>query len=357
MYKTAFYYSQLPSTKHKELYLKVLKCIRERKTVAVIEDAEDLGSDDMQQILYALDYDYPELFYVQLFGDGCYSTFSNKGKREFHFRYYFPSAEQELKIQETKKFISYILSLIPQEIKTSKYKTVLYIHDILCRNLVYDHEANEKGALQMPEAYSIVGGMRSKTAVCSGISKLFQMLCEQEDIWCTYVAGITHLTEEEQKNNVEGSTGRHAWNLICINNIYAHIDTTWDLKEGKNHIPHTYFGMGSGELFRTRSPDQRFSNIHLPECIDKNPLNYYIYNNVYFRSFAELEKYVASCVLRKERELSFRIDPQGFDHLDISKRTQKFMSNYMKKKAHDVKQWKWQHNDTMMTFEYSLEYS
>jgi len=48
------------------------------------------------------------------------------------------------------------------------------------------------------------------------------MLCKQEGIWCTYVAGVTHLTEEELKKNVEGSTGRHAWNLIRIDHVYAY---------------------------------------------------------------------------------------------------------------------------------------
>lgn len=355
MYKTTFYYSRLPNRKHKELYMQVLKCIRAGETVAVIEKA-DLDADGIRQILYALDYDYPELFYVQLFGDGCYSSFSDNGQCEIHFRYYFSRAEQEQKINETKGFIRYIGSLIPPEVRHSKYKTVLWIHDVLCRNLVYDHEANQKGSSQMPEAYNVIGGMRSKTAVCSGIARLFQMLCEQEGIWCTYVAGVTHLTEEELRNNVEGSTGRHAWNLVCIDNVYAYIDTTWDLKEGKNHIPHTYFGMGTGELLRTRDPDQRFASIRLPKCMDKNPMNYYIYKKVHFRSFAELEKYVAACISHKQKELSFQIDPQGLDRLDISERTQKFMSNYMNQKAGNVKRWKWQHNDTMMTFEYSLEY-
>lgn len=354
MKKVHFYYTQLPNPGTRKLYCRILDSVRKHDNAAKVEKA-GLTQDEIMQVLYALEYDYPEFFYVNFFGEGCSILRYGNGDTEVRFCYRFSLDEQKKKIRENYNFIQYLTSHLPDSVKASKYETALWLHDLLIRNVCYDYGALTGGAEKEPDAYTILGGSRSKTAVCSGISKLYQILCEHEEIWCIYVTGHSRVVEQ---GNVEGSTGRHAWNMIGMNNTYAYVDVTWDLREGEKTMPlsHAYFGMSDGQCAKQREPEPKYPGIRLPACAENNPLNYYIRRKCLIRSFGQLGRYVREVIRRREKMFSFQIDPQGMNPLEVKRRTEDWMKKYLTKDTDQIACWSWRCNEIMLAFDYSLTY-
>lgn len=352
--KSNFYYTQLPGAKPKELYYEILRGIKDHKNTARIQKA-DLTQEEVRQVLHAVEYDYPELFYVRLFGDGCSTTRYGNKDLEVEFQYRFPSQEQKKRIQENREFIRYILSHLPKEAKRSQYAAALWIHDTLIRNIRYDNHAFETGSEESPDAYTILGGASGKTAVCAGISKLYQMLCEYEGIWCIYVSGKNRKASKPEEDAEEG---RHAWNMIRIDGQFAYVDVTWDLQEDEKEMPlsHAYFGMSDEQCGRRHKIEPRYPDIRLPRCQENNPLNYYIREKAFIRSFRQLERYVQKVVREKRRKFSFQMDPQGMDHSILRSRLEAWMKTYFTQEAKEISEWSWRYNEAMMVFDYVLRY-
>lgn len=59
---------------------------------------------------------------------------------------------------------------------------------------------------------SAAGPILKKEAVCDGYSKAYDFLCKKAGLETIYVTSFEQM---------------HAWNMICIDNAWYHIDTTW----------------------------------------------------------------------------------------------------------------------------------
>ena len=59
---------------------------------------------------------------------------------------------------------------------------------------------------------SAAGPILRKEAICDGYSKAYDFLCKKAGLETIYVTSFEQL---------------HAWNMICIDNTWYHIDTTW----------------------------------------------------------------------------------------------------------------------------------
>lgn len=354
--KTRFYYSQLTHPRAKELYDKILAAIKDRKTSAKVE-MTNLKHEDGTRIIRAFEYDNPELFYVTFYGEDCGTVEYGNGDFEVRFRYLLSPEEEKKRIRDNQAFIDYLISHLPESVKRSKYETALWLHDTLIRNLTYDHEACDVGSEKKPDAYTIMGGISEKTAVCAGISKLYQMLCEQEGIWCIYVSGESVERTEDGK---EETGERHAWNMIRLGKYYAYVDVTWDLKDDSDErmLQHTYFGMSDIQCRQKHVVKGGEFDGCLPRCVEHNPLNYYIQRGAYIRSFRQLEQFVQRMAQKKRRQFSFQMDPQGMDPQVLKERTQAWMGawirKYMKEDGNTSLSWTWWSNVDMMVFEYHV---
>ncbi|HIR12941.1 MAG TPA: hypothetical protein IAB31_03345 [Candidatus Choladousia intestinavium] len=352
--KSNFYYTQLPGSQTRELYYEILRGIQAHRNTARIQTA-NLTQDEVRQVLYAVEYDYPEFFYVRFFGEGCSTVRYGNGDLEIQFRYRFSSEEQKKKIAENQRFVQYILSHLPETAGQSSFTSALWLHDTLIRNIRYDNRAGEAGSDDSPDAYTILGGASSKTAVCAGISKLYQMLCEYVGIWCIYVSGKSR---KDQKEGMESDGGRHAWNMIRIGRQYAYVDVTWDLQEDEREMPlsHAYFGMSDEQCTRRHIVEPRYPGIRFPKCQENNTLNYYIRKKSFIRSVRQLEQYIRKILQEKERKFSFQIDPGSIEHKILRSRIEAWMERYLTQEAKEVSGWSWRCNETMMVFDYVLRY-
>lgn len=126
----------------------------------------------------------------------------------------------------------------------SQYDIALKAYEYIIYNTEYDESA--------PNNQNILSVFANGRSVCAGYARAYQYLLHRSGLFCSFVHG-TGRTES-------GTEESHAWNLICIDGIYAYVDTTWGdrnpkmVEEGKpdwGDIRYAYFGMPTAELAMT----------------------------------------------------------------------------------------------------------
>ena len=101
------------------------------------------------------------------------------------------------------------------------YEKIKAIYDYLILNVTYDDEllklASKNQNVKQYNGFYLEGVFFDKKAVCEGIAKSLACLANIEGIPCVVVEGY-------QTNNPQGLG--HAWNKVCINDIWYIIDAT-----------------------------------------------------------------------------------------------------------------------------------
>lgn len=124
----------------------------------------------------------------------------------------------------------------------SDYDKILQVHDWIIDNLEY--ESN----IENSNVYNLYGALIEKKAVCEGYAEAFKYILDEMRIPCILVSGTA--------TNSEGTTERHEWNYVQIDNKWYAVDSTWDDPVVKgfgyvsNSVKHKYFFIGSREINR-----------------------------------------------------------------------------------------------------------
>lgn len=97
---------------------------------------------------------------------------------------------------------------------------------------------------------SAYGAAIKKNAVCQGYTLLFYRICNQAGIKCRIVSGIA-----------TGADGNlpHAWNIVCVNGKWYHIDSTYDAIILQSRQKKKYFLLGSNAIKRDHIIDQKYT--------------------------------------------------------------------------------------------------
>lgn len=83
------------------------------------------------------------------------------------------------------------------------------------------------------------------------------------------------------------NTDGHAWNQVCIDGDWYHVDATWDDK-GDNGISYEFFNVPDAVIGTNHS----WKDGYWPECTSMKA-NYYEYNDLYFSTQDELVAYLS----------------------------------------------------------------
>ncbi len=163
------------------------------------------------------------------------------------------------------------------------YEKVLYIHDYIVDNSVYDSDsadfvtANPKKDLpqNVQNSTSIYGCLVSRLAICSGYAATFKYFADKLGLECMRVSGISKETGES-----------HQWNCVKVDGEYYYIDTTWDDKVAKDpnrHIKdYDYFLITEEDLLITHTIKE---DQVVPQCVSDR-YNYFVYNGLYLKEYA-----------------------------------------------------------------------
>lgn len=202
-----------------------------------------INTDELSNVIYAINYDHPELFYL----DTSYSYKYTDGNK---------CAQIILNYNETADNINVAKNAFDNAVNTivkgaSKYKSNYekekYVHDYLVKNVDYnlDSKLNQS-------AYS---ALVYKESVCSGYAKSFQYIMTELRIPVYYVTGTS-------------SEGPHAWNIVSLSDGFYNIDVTFD----DTTMSHKYFNLSSDEF--DKNHNRTDLSLKLPDAIGNKFLGY-----------------------------------------------------------------------------------
>lgn len=123
----------------------------------------------------------------------------------------------QVEYRETLQQTAYVnkqVKAILQEIITpgmNNHQKIKVIHDWVVLHLKYDNSYRK---------YTAYEGLQTGSAVCQGYSLLTYKLL--------LGAGIPNKIVEGTARPEGGTTQSHAWNLVQLNGLWYHLDTTWD---------------------------------------------------------------------------------------------------------------------------------
>lgn len=280
------YYFSLLSGREQQLYKKIYEAMRAfKKKVTVV----CLAPFDLKKIMRYIDWDNPELFYVDF-------TFSHNDfliGSEIYLDYYYPIEEIRYKNAEIKKTALKVLKKVSG---TTAYEKELQLHDLLIKNIIYDEVALQNREKFKWRSATILGGLIYKAAICEGVAKLMKVLLNALDIECIVAIG--------KSNDISGASERqdvdHAWNIVKIDDKWYHTDVTFDMGiSQKNFVRHDYYNMMDEQI----SHDHFFENKY-PICTETKD-NYFIKNKLNLASLSEVTNLIDRAIRNKTNCIYF----------------------------------------------------
>lgn len=213
-----FYYEAL-NGKLKAVYETFYRGILGGRDTIYVTEAQTI--EEVKTVVMALDYDKPELFYLNFSEISCTKRSNTPGITwKVPYQVSAPKRAGQIRAMETK----IQNALRRMQIRRTDTDIMIYhkVHDYLVRNVTYNQKALRQ---QNPDrsVYTIQGVLEQQSAVCEGIAKAFKLLCERAG--AKDVVLLTGMSARDEKS----APGPHAWNAVRTKAGWAHIDTTWDL--------------------------------------------------------------------------------------------------------------------------------
>lgn len=165
----------------------------------------------------------------------------------------------------------------------------LSIHDALCTKVTYADDGDE--------SHSIIGPLLHHRGVCDGISKTAKVLLQECGIKSHVVFGTAVTTD--------GKPEPHAWNVVCLNGNWYHLDITFDNTLSNNNVRYDYFNIPTDEITADHTIDAT-SAANKVDCVDSN--DFYVLNNTYFDSALKLKEYLHQCISQRKCNIQIRVD-------------------------------------------------
>jgi hypothetical protein len=164
-----------------------------------------------------------------------YAGYQNNGTINFEFSFHTTKAQEDYVDSEVTAILKDIIKVSMNEHQKEKA-----IHDYIVANVAYDTTL---------EKYSAYEGLKNGLTVCSGYAQLAYKMLNQSGIDAKIVVGTAN-------------GGGHAWNLVKLNNIWYHLDCTWDdpVPDVKGRILYNYFNLSDEQI----SKDHSFEKLDYP---------------------------------------------------------------------------------------------
>ena len=125
---------------------------------------------------------------------------------------------------------------------------VCRIYEYITEHVSYDHAGlNDENDLLK---YSAYGALIEGSSVCQGYASLFYRLALECGVDARVISGL----------GVTGtSQGRHAWNIVKLNDRYYNLDATWDAERAIHGVDYAYF-LKSGSNFTDHIRDPQYDD-------------------------------------------------------------------------------------------------
>lgn len=220
------------------------------------ENGEAILNQSFQLAINALNFDNPELFYIDISKVYLLTRISTKlwvttyeveigASQGQSYRNSAFQTEEELNraianIEREKVNIKATLTgSIENQIKG--------VHDYLIDKLDYD------STLSKDNIYNIYGALVNRCTVCEGYARAFKAMMDELNVPCLIACGTGI--------NSSGQTESHAWNYVMLNGKWYAIDVTWDdpiiIGNGRvgDNVKYRYYLKGSNDFFENHKED------------------------------------------------------------------------------------------------------
>jgi hypothetical protein len=137
-------------------------------------------------------------------------------------------------------------------------KTYLY-YTYIGENITYDLEKAKR--IKRKKVKSILSPkelLTKKKGVCGDVAYLFQAMCEKSDVTSRVVFGYS--SGKKIKLKIKKKRMNHAWNVVCINGYWQHVDPTWGMRKYSNIKKEKPFV----NYYFYLTPSDKFNKSHLP---------------------------------------------------------------------------------------------
>lgn len=270
-----YYYDQLNKDQRKVYYAMKEGLLALKDSFPVLK----LSNRELSDIYFLLRLDCPEIFYSVKFS---YRYYPDSSMVEFVPEYLFTKD----KIKEHRQAMeARVKKLARQAENLDERGKEIFIHDFIVNNVKYDK-------LKKEYSHEIIGALGNGVAVCEGMAKAVKILCDTLHIWCIIAVS--------EANPEKGIRYRHAWNIVCIDGKYYHLDATFDNTLSKeNRIRYDYVNLSDKQILKDHEPVVW----KVPECVDGNSF-YYREKKLSWTTTDEVRNRTKQAV-KKRRDLLF----------------------------------------------------
>ena len=222
----------------------------ERIAVPMLENGE------LNNVFTALQYDNTQLLFLSdtasllTAGISCYFVPS------YTLSYWTAREQITLCAQNARAW----LQGLPEDV--SQYEKLLFAHDILCEQTVYE---------QTDFASQANGVLLEQKATCAGYSKALK--------WMLDILGIENCLVTGSADGGDGAVS-HMWLAVNTDGAWSFCDPTWDdpvAEDGRQVVEHSYFSLSQTRLSLTHS------NIEMPAGVvcDREDTDYFMRKGLY----------------------------------------------------------------------------
>lgn len=282
---TNYCYNTLSSTL-KISYNKLCKAIEEMHEGFIY--LGNIDDTETELVYKAVRADHPEYYWVP-----SYYFISNNSKGSYiAFKYdngslktdYLLTPEnRNIEAKKINQVLKEVSALISNGL--TEYEKELKIHNYLLKNCTYNNAAT-KNPDKYHEAYSILGPLVKKTAVCEGYARTLQLLLNYN--------GVKNILITGKSDNVG-----HMWNLVNIGGSWYHLDSTFNDGDD-SFISYSNFNLTDNMIKQSHTIDPIYNkeltnsgNYNILKPLANNlTYNYFNVNETLIYDINDLEKTV-----------------------------------------------------------------
>lgn len=270
------YYSQL-NDNQKRMYAALYQSVAKGSSKIKFKNVNvEEFKRDMPNVARALQFDHPELFWFAGGYDYIYNRFKKESDviiKPVSYAYASKMYDYEAKLNELNARVEEV-ALLASEHSSDMYERMVFVHDYLIENAVYDNAALEgyTSAANIPSQgyiFSAYGCLVNGKTVCSGYAKAYQLIMYELGYDCTYVSGEA------------GES--HGWNCVYIDGEGYFVDVTWDDYDYEDEVPlYNYAFITNEMLEKTHTIKMPFETTF---C-DNKEYNYFVKNGYYVENYS-----------------------------------------------------------------------
>lgn len=251
-----------------------------------------IDMDHLKQIISYIANDRPDLFYVDFHSLLFYQMGASL---RWQVHYYYSPFETAWRRKAIEKTLCQLLASKPDVLRLPDISKCIWIHNTLFRQVSYNTQASQNPESSF-EAYTAWGALQEHTAVCAGISNAAVLLGDRIGLKMALITG-------EGMMDKPGQYDYHAWNLVYIDGVPAHMDITWDsnLSQSLRKYRYDYFCISDADI----GGDHRF---HLnTECLPGMGLSFFERTKVFFPAWSACQEYLRRQIASNAEQLYFKL--------------------------------------------------